>query len=67
MPKPIPRGFVVWRKMAASSSPVTLNFFTLTYHRVEAESSFMFTPFYTLYAMVVAIAIVIWIVIRRLE
>jgi len=27
----------------------------------------MFAPFYTLYAVVVAIAIVIWIVIRRLE
>jgi hypothetical protein len=27
----------------------------------------MFAPFYTLYALIVAIAIVIWIVIRRLQ
>ena len=27
----------------------------------------MFAPFYTLYALIVAIAIVVWIVIRRLQ
>jgi len=27
----------------------------------------MFVPFYTLYAMIAAIAIVLWIVIRRLQ
>jgi len=27
----------------------------------------MFAPFYTLYALIVVIAIVVWIVIRRLQ
>jgi hypothetical protein len=32
---------------------------------VQAQASLMFAPFYTLYAFIVAIAIVVWIVVRR--
>ena len=31
------------------------------------EMDSMFTPFYTLYGLIVVIAIVVWIVIRRLQ
>ena len=40
---------------------------TFTCEADQAKTSLMFAPFYMLYALIVAIAIVVWIVIRRLQ
>jgi hypothetical protein len=50
-----------------STEPLLYDFCNWHKKLLKAKTSLMFAPFYTLYALIVAIAIVVWIVIRRLQ